>query len=117
MSDLWVEVDLDEVKHNYRQVLSALAEGSQIMAVVKGDAYGLGAVEVSKTLQEEGCKAFAVTTVAEALTLREHGITETILVLGPSGPQDWLEAVTHRIQLTVSQLSWKIGRASCRERV
>lgn len=104
MADLWIEVDLDAVKHNYRQVVSLLATGSQVMAVVKGDGYGLGAVEVSKALQEEGCQAFAVTTVAEALTLREHGIEETILVLGPSGSQEWTEAIKERIQLTVSQL-------------
>lgn len=106
MSDLWIEVDLDAVKHNYRQVLSLLATGSQVMAVVKGDGYGLGAVEVSKALLEEGCQAFAVTTVAEALTLREHGIEEDILVLGPSDSQDWPEAIKEGIQLTVSQLDW-----------
>ncbi len=106
MSDLWVEVNLDAVKHNYRQVVSLLTTGSQVMAVVKGDGYGLGAVEVSKALQEEGCRAFAVTTVAEALTLRDHGIEEPILVLGPSSSQEWPEAIKEGIQLTVSQLEW-----------
>lgn len=106
MADLWVEVDLDAVKHNYRQITSVLTTGSKVMAVVKGDCYGLGAVEVSKSLQEEGCKDFAVTTVDEALVLRENGIEETILVLGPSGPQEWPKAIENKIQLTVSQLDW-----------
>lgn len=106
MSDHWIEIDLDAVKHNYRQVVSILTPKSQVMAVVKADGYGLGAVEVAKALQEEGCKDFAVTTIAEALTLRAHGITDTILVLGPTGSQDWPDAIAAGIQLTVSQLAW-----------
>lgn len=106
MPDLWVEVDLDAVKHNYEQVVSLLEPSCRVMAVVKGDGYGLGAVEAARILQESGCEAFAVTTVAEALTLREHGIEGTILVLGPSAPRDWPKALEARIQLTVSQLAW-----------
>jgi len=106
MSDLWIEVDLDAVKHNYRQVLAKLTAGCTLMAVVKADAYGLGAVEIAKALEEEGCQDFAVTTVAEALILRQEGIKGRILVLGPSSPEDWPQAVSERIELTVSQLSW-----------
>lgn len=106
MPNLWIEVDLDAVKHNYRQVTSVLSAECRIMAVIKADGYGMGAVEVARALQEEGCEAFAVTTVAEALNLRSHGIEDTILVLGPSGPEDWQAALTEEIELTVSQLVW-----------
>lgn len=106
MSDLWIEVDLDAVKHNYNQINARLSAEATLMAVVKADAYGLGAIEVSKALQEEGCDAFAVTTVTEALALRHEGISGRILVLGPSNPAQWGEAIQEQIELTVSQLTW-----------
>jgi len=104
MPDLWIEVDLDVVKHNYKQIISRLASGAGLIAVVKADAYGLGAVEVAKALLEEGCTFFAVTTITEGLTLRQQGITANILVLGPSQVNDWKTAVEADLQLTVSQV-------------
>jgi len=106
MADLWIEVDLDAVKHNYRQIISRLSTGCKVMAVVKADAYGLGAVEVSKSLEEEGCHNFAVTNISEALTLRREGIESSILVLGPTGSQDWSGAIAQNIEITVSRLDW-----------
>jgi len=106
MPDLWIEVDLDAVKHNYGQIVARLTGGAELMAVVKADAYGLGAVEVARALQEEGCGSFAVTTIDEALILRQNGITGRILVLGPSDQRDWRTAVDADIELTVSQTEW-----------
>ncbi len=106
MPDLWIEVDLDAVKHNYGQIVARLTGGAGLMAVVKADAYGLGAVEVARALQEEGCGSFAVTTIDEALILRQNGITGRILVLGPSDQRDWRTAVDADIELTVSQTEW-----------
>lgn len=54
------------------------------MAVVKGNGYGLGSIEVAKVFRENGCQRFAVATPDEAMELREGGINEPILVLGPS---------------------------------
>ncbi|NLL53016.1 MAG: alanine racemase [Peptococcaceae bacterium] len=104
MPDLWIEIDLDAVKHNYRQIKSKLCAESSLMAVVKADGYGLGAVPVAQALEEEGCCAFAVTRVEEALLLREHGIEGEILVLGPSDPEEWPQALAKKIDLTVSRL-------------
>lgn len=106
MSDLWIEVDLDAVKHNYEQIAARLSGGAELMAVVKADAYGLGAVEVARVLQEEGCGSFAVTTIDEGLILRRNGITGRILVLGPSDQRDWRTAVEAGMELTVSQTEW-----------
>jgi len=106
MSDLWIEVDMDAIIHNYRQIVAGLSAKCRIMAVVKADAYGLGATEVARALQGEGCTAFAVTTIAEALLLRNQGIDGAILVLGPSSPEDWKAAIQARIELTISQLDW-----------
>ncbi len=54
------------------------------MAVVKANGYGLGARQVARVFQEAGCQRFAVATPDEAVELRESGINEPLLVLGPS---------------------------------
>lgn len=105
MAGTWIEVDLDAVVGNYQEIVKLLSSGSRCMAVVKADAYGLGAVEVARALERAGCEAFAVTRVEEGLILREHGIEGLILVLGPTTKEEWPQAITARLQLTISELS------------
>ena len=74
------------------------------MAVVKADAYGHGAARVSRALQEDGVRAFAVATAAEGVRLRAAGIEGRILVFGPP-LAEWLPAFrTHRLEATVVSL-------------
>jgi len=80
------EIDLRALRANYR-ALNAFADGAGVMAVVKADAYGHGAVEVTRTLRDEGCGHFAVATVEEAAELRAAGISERIYLLGGFFPQ------------------------------
>jgi alanine racemase len=75
------EIDLLALRANYR-ALKKFANGAKVMAVVKADAYGHGAVEVVRTLRDEGCTHFAIATVEEAADLRQAGITERIYLLG-----------------------------------
>lgn len=102
MSGAWIDIDLDAVVANYQTVLKLLQPGSRCMAVVKADGYGLGAVELARSLQEVGCSAFAVTSVEEGLILRQYGIEGLILVLGPSTPDEWVEALKADLHLTIS---------------
>ncbi|HEY8911439.1 MAG TPA: alanine racemase [Desulfosporosinus sp.] len=106
MAGTWIEVDLDAVVENYQEVVTHLSSGARCMAVVKADAYGLGAIEVARALERAGCDAFAVTRVEEGLILREHGIKGIILVLGPTVKEEWSSAISARLQLTLSELSW-----------
>ncbi len=76
----WVEIDLEQIKLNY-QIYSKNTP-KEIMAVVKADAYGHGAVHVAKLLQDEGVKSFAVSNINEAIELRKAGINGLILILG-----------------------------------
>jgi alanine racemase len=76
-----VEIDRRALRANYRS-LNAFANGAKIMAVVKADAYGHGAVEVARTLRDEGCNHFAVATIEEAAELRAGGISERVYLLG-----------------------------------
>jgi len=75
------EIDLGALRANYR-ALGAYTNGAKIMAVVKADAYGHGAVAVAKTLRHEGCMHFGIATVAEARELREAGIDQRLYLLG-----------------------------------
>ena len=105
MAGTWIEVDLDAVVGNYQEIVQHLQSESRCMAVVKADAYGLGAVEVARALARAGCEAFAVTRVEEGLILRDHGIEGLILVLGPTTQEEWPKAIAARLQLTLSELS------------
>lgn len=106
MAGTWIEVDLDSLVENYEEVIKHLRSGSRCMAVVKSDAYGLGAVEVARSLQRAGCEAFAVTRVEEGLILREHGIEGLIVVLGPTTKEEWPMAIAAKLQLTMTELAW-----------
>jgi alanine racemase len=74
-------VNLDAIRHNTARLLE-LAGGAQMMAVVKADGYGHGAVKVSETLLKNGVKTLAVATLQEAISLRENGFSCPIVMLG-----------------------------------
>ena len=78
----WVEIDLSALAHNVRQIRGLLAPSTKIMAVVKADAYGHGAIDVARTLTDIGVEWLAVATVTEGIELRQAGIFAPILVLG-----------------------------------
>ncbi len=78
---VWVEINLAHLDYNIKQIQKKIGE-AEIIGVVKADAYGHGAVEVSKVLLENGVKTLAVATLPEAIVLRENGITCQIVMLG-----------------------------------
>lgn len=75
------EIDLGALRHNFR-ALREISPAGELMVVVKADAYGHGANEVARTLQDQGCRHFGVANVAEARQLREAGLHERIYLLG-----------------------------------
>jgi alanine racemase len=85
-------IDLDAIAANYR-LLSKLAGGRAVFAVVKADAYGHGAIRVSRRLEAEGAGHFAVANAMEGMSLRRGGIAGEILILGAADPTD---AALHR---------------------
>ncbi len=78
----WAEIDLDALAHNYKTLRAHVGEGVKFLGVVKADAYGHGAVAVSRTLQALGADYLAVSSVDEAMELRAGAITMPILILG-----------------------------------
>lgn len=79
---VWADVRLDHLRDNVALLRSRLRGATRLMAVVKADAYGHGAVPVARELQSFGVDAFGVGDSGEALELREAGVRGTILVLG-----------------------------------
>lgn len=95
------EVNLDAIKHNYEQIRSKVPHEVEIMAIVKADAYGHGAVEVAKLLQEQGVNRFAVAIAKEGEELRANGITSPILVLGYTPRADIGALIENNLTQTV----------------
>ncbi len=101
-------VDLGALRHNLG-VLRRRAAGLDLMAVVKANAYGHGAVPVTRFLASEGVARFAVATLNEAVELREAGILEPILVFAAPLPEHLPLYARHDIEVTVS--SPEVARA------
>ncbi len=78
----FVEIDLDALRHNFRQVRRRAGAAQRILAIVKADAYGHGAREVARALEADGADLFGVALLEEAEDLRGAGIEAPILVLG-----------------------------------
>lgn len=91
----WVEIDLGALAHNVRQLKSFLAPQTALMAVVKADAYGHGAITVAQTVLESGASWLGVATVPEGIELREAGIKEPILILGATHTLEQIKAIAH----------------------
>lgn len=79
----WVEVNIETIKNNYRNI-KKFVDDTEIIAVVKANAYGMGLLPVVNALSGIGCRRFAVATPDEAFELRTSGFTGAILVIGPA---------------------------------
>lgn len=104
--DTWVEVNLDAIEHNIKSIKNNLTDDVKIMAAVKANGYGHGAVQVAKMAIAAGASYLGVAILDEAIALRKEGITEPILVLGWVRPSDINLAAENDLVLTVFQREW-----------
>ncbi|MDR3207887.1 MAG: alanine racemase, partial [Oscillospiraceae bacterium] len=81
----WAEVNLDAVAHNFGEIRKAAAI-ARVMAIVKADAYGHGAVPVARLLRDAGADYLGVASVDEAMELRRAGLKLPVLILGFTPP-------------------------------
>ncbi|PFE03020.1 alanine racemase [Bacillus cereus] len=103
--DTIVEVNLDAVKHNVREFKKRVNDKNiAMMAAVKANAYGHGAVEVAKAAIEAGVNQLAVAFVDEGIELREAGISEPILILGYTPVEAAIDAIEYDIMMTVYRI-------------
>lgn len=119
MHTTWVEVSVSALKHNLAQVRSLLQPSVKVMAVVKANAYGHGAVETAKVFVEAGAEYLGVTTLEEGLELREGGIVAPTLIFSPLLPDQFEAAITNDLDQTIcspemaellSKTSVKLGK-------
>ncbi|MBL8045151.1 MAG: alanine racemase [Anaerolineales bacterium] len=103
----WAEIDLAAIRNNVRQ-MQALAQ-TRVMAVVKANAYGHGAIRVARAAQEAGAEWLGVARTEEGLALRAAGLQLPILVLGYTPPEAAPEALAHALTLTV--FDWESATA------
>lgn len=89
----WVEIDLGALSHNIQQIVQFLSPRTQLMAVVKADAYGHGAITVAQTALQSGASWLGVATVPEGIQLREAGINAPILILGATHTPEQIHAI------------------------
>lgn len=97
----WAEIDMDALLYNYRQIRAAVTSGSRVMAIIKADAYGHGAVEAAHAFSEEGVDWFGVSNLEEGIQLRKSGIDEPILVISYTPPEEAVRLAEYRITQTV----------------
>ena len=98
----WVEIDLAALRHNVQQLRGVRPAFTQLMAVVKADAYGHGAVTVAQTVLQAGAAWLGVATVPEGIELRAAGIQAPILVMGAVNSTEEMQAIAHwRLQPTL----------------
>lgn len=101
-SRVYAEIDLDAVLYNMEAMRGNIAKDTKIMAVIKADGYGHGAVEIAETIDHlDYVFGYAVATVEEGLILRKHGIQKPILILGYVFPDQYEAMIRAEIRPTV----------------
>jgi alanine racemase len=100
MHRVWAEIDTSAVRHNLRAVRSRAA-GARVMAVLKANAYGHGAVEMARLLAGEAIDAIGVGDSGEALELRDAGIDAQILIVGGIIPGEMPRVVANDIEVNL----------------
>ncbi|MDE7367519.1 MAG: alanine racemase [Lachnospiraceae bacterium] len=100
---LQAEVDLDAIRHNIIEMKKHIRPETKLMAIIKADAYGHGAVAVAKALENQA-DYYGVAHVSEAEELREYGIQKPILILGYSDPEEFPDLIQNNITVTIFRL-------------
>lgn len=102
----WADISLDNLHHNYEALRAKLPQACRFLGVVKADAYGHGAVPVSRYLTELGAEYLAVSNIEEAVQLRRGGIRTPILILGYTPPFYAQELATMNLRQEVHSLEY-----------
>ena len=101
---VWAEISLKAIVHNLHAIRKQVGASRKILAVVKSNAYGLGAVPVAKALQKAGTEWFGVTCANEGVELREAGIRKRILILTGFWPGEERRLIQNNLTPTVTRV-------------
>lgn len=110
----WIEIDLARLRRNVQLIRRELSQPVQLLAVVKDEAYGHGALDVARVALEEGATFLGVSTLEEAMALREAGITARILLLGERQESElpWCVAYDLTVCLNDVHTAHKLARVA-----
>jgi len=100
----WITIEATALEHNFKAIKNLLKPTTRLLAVVKADAYGAGAVAIAQIMEKAGADYLGVTTLAEGLELRRAGIILPILVMSPLLPVELPLAIEAGLTLSVSSL-------------
>ena len=97
-------VNLNAIEHNLLEIRRKISKNTKLMAIIKADAYGHGAVPLAKAIGDSGqIDCYGVAIIEEAVELREAGITKPILVLGYTPKEQYDLVVAHEVMQTIFQ--------------
>ncbi|WEK54493.1 MAG: serine racemase VanT catalytic subunit [Candidatus Cohnella colombiensis] len=97
----WAEINLNHLEHNLMEIKRIVPSNCSVIAVIKADAYGHGAVEIAERLSHAGVRHFAVAEISEGIQLRESGIEGEIVVLGYTSPGRFGELAHYKLTQTM----------------
>lgn len=100
----WVEINMDNLRRNFRNIRALLDEKTKFCAVIKANGYGHGSVELAKLYEEEGADYFAVATCEEALELRDAGIGTPLMCLGYVPEDRFGQMIEREVDITIYSL-------------
>ena len=116
---VYAKIDLDAVAYNMEQMKRRIGEGAQLMAVVKTDGYGHGAVPIARLFEETAYVwGYATASLEEAVLLRDAGLKKPILVLGCVFPEQYEEMVSRGIRAAVytKEMAEGMSQAAVKQR-
>ena len=102
----WVEIDLDSFQHNWNEIKRLIAPGVRVMQVVKADAYGHGAIEISRAALNNGVFCLGVANADEGIQLRISGINAPIIIISPATISEIDEIIKYNLTPSVSDLQF-----------
>ncbi|MBO8128669.1 MAG: alanine racemase [Peptococcaceae bacterium] len=116
---IYAKIDVAALKHNLSEVRRLVGKDTEIMAIVKANAYGHGLVEVARVMLDNGASRLGVARAGEAIRLRKAGITAPILILGYTPPAQYEDVLTYDLTQTIydvelarmlSDIAGKLGK-------
>ncbi|MDD2498493.1 MAG: alanine racemase [Desulfitobacteriaceae bacterium] len=113
----WIEVDLNAIAHNMKQIRNIVKPETEIMAVVKANGYGHGAEQVTRTVLKYGATRLGVATLSEAIELREKGIGVPILVLGYNPAEHAKTAIEYDVTQSIYTIEMAEACAKAAEKM
>ncbi|WP_242829061.1 alanine racemase [Butyrivibrio sp. XBB1001] len=117
-SRVYAKIDLDAIRYNLESMRKNILDGTKIMAVIKTDAYGHGAVPIAQMLEDvDYIWGYATATAEEAFELRDNGVKKPILILGYTFPYAYERMLSENIRPTVFRLDMAKELSDCGEKL